>query len=77
MTLTPARAYRFLAIWFAVIGGLSAIAASRARWASTVDFDVVGVFWLIRNVGPLALWVIAILCGVLALYFGIRAWASS
>jgi hypothetical protein len=77
MPLTPGRAYRFLAISFAVLAILSTIGALRARWAATVDFDVVGVFWLIRNVGPVALWAFAILFTVFALYCGVKAWATS
>lgn len=77
MTLTPARAYRAIAIFFGLLSGLCAIVGLRAKWASTVDFDIVGVFWLIRNVGPIAVWILALLFAGFAGYFLIRAWASS
>ena len=77
MTLTPSRAYRALAIWFAAFSAVCAFGALRAHWAKPVDFDVIGFLWVIQNAGPLGAWALTILFLVFAVYFMFRAWGSS
>jgi len=61
---------------FAVLAGTAWLLFLRMRWMPGVDFDIVGFFWVIRNVGRLSLLVLALICSAAALSFWIRAFGA-
>jgi hypothetical protein len=46
---------------------------TRIRWASRIDFDVVGLLWLMQNVVPVSLIIVTLGFAGAAIYCWVRA----
>ena len=65
-----------MALLFAVFAATAWLLFLRMKWLPGVDFDIIGFFWVIRNVGRLCLLVLAVSCSAAALSFWIRAFGA-
>ena len=68
-----ARAWRAGAILFTILAVVFGVVALRLRWASThADFDVLGVLWVLQNVGPISVFLLFLTSALGAFYFWVR-----
>ena len=74
--MTQQEAWKFLALFFAVLAAITGFLFLRMHWAPGVDFDLTGFFWLIRNTPRLSVFVLFIICAGSAITLWIRAQLS-
>jgi hypothetical protein len=75
--LTLQQAWTAVAILFTIFAAIAGFVFLRLKWVSGVDFDIIGFFWVIRNMGRLSVLVMCILCAAAAVSFWIRSyWAG-
>jgi hypothetical protein len=67
---------RFFAILFSVVTVLLGLLLTRLKWSRGVDFDPIGFFWLIENIGPLFVAFLSLCCAGLAVMFWIRTYET-
>ena len=74
--MTPHQAWKIVAVLFGLLAVAAGIGVLRLHWLPGVDFDLIGFFWVIRNVGRLSLLALFVVCTAAALSFWIRAYQS-
>jgi hypothetical protein len=70
----PSAYNKTLAIVCAALSIGSGYYAVNTPWAERIDFDIIGLLWLVNNIPQLLMWglTLAFLFG--AVVFGLRAW---
>ena len=67
------RAWRAAALFSTTLAVIFGLVSLRMKWGSAhADFDVLGVLWLMQNVGQIGVLLLFLTCGLGALYFWIR-----
>jgi len=67
------RVWRSAALFFTTLAVIFGIVSLRMRWGHAhADFDVLGVMWLMENVGQVGILLLFLTSGLGALYFWIR-----
>ena len=61
-----------VAIVFTVLALLSALSFRAMSTQASADFDVLGVLWVMQNLGPVFTLLLAIIFAVIALQFWLR-----
>jgi hypothetical protein len=72
VAMIVANVQRFFAILFSVVTVLLGFLLTRLKWSRGVDFDLIGFFWLIENIGPLFVVLLMVCCFALTVRFWIR-----
>jgi hypothetical protein len=67
------QAYRIAAIVFSALTMLMGYGCTRIRWAPRLDFDVIGVLWLLQNIAPLMLAATTLFFAGVAIYCWIQS----
>jgi hypothetical protein len=67
------RVWRGAALFFTTLAGIFGVVSLRMRWGHThADFDVLGVMWVMENVGQVGVLLLFLTSGLGALYFWVR-----
>ena len=67
------RVWRGAALFFTTLAVIFGVVSLRMRWGHAhADFDVLGVMWLMQNVGQVGVLVLFLTSGRGALYFWVR-----
>jgi hypothetical protein len=71
--LQLSRAWRAAALFFTTLAVIFGGVSLRMKWGHAhADFDVLGVMWLMQNVGQIGILLLFLTCALGALYFWIR-----
>jgi hypothetical protein len=66
-------AWRAAALFFTTLAVIFGVVSLRMKWGhAQAEFDVLGVMWLMQNVGQIGILVLFLTCALGALYFWIR-----
>jgi len=74
--MTLGRAYRALAVFFAILAAVSGFLFLRMHWFRAADFDVTGLLWLLQNFPRLLVFLVFVSCVFTAIWYWVRSWAD-
>jgi hypothetical protein len=75
--LTLGQAYKALSAFFGILALALGFLFLRMKWLAGVDFDLIGFFWLIRNLPRLTVLLAFLACAGAALSYWMRSWRAS